>query len=795
MPIFQEIAMKNPPCIQSLASGSGTTLLFAIILCFLFLLPASEIIAGNKQKETIRIGILAKRGKQECSQKWGPTIAYLNGAVPGYRFLLVRLNFDELPGAVVDNKLHFVLCNPAMYVRLEHLYGATRIATLHNKRLNKAITRFGGVIFTRADRKDITSTNDLIGKTFMAVNPESFGGWLVAKRYLLNHGLRPEKDFTSLSFGNTHDSVVYQVKNGTVDAGTVRTDVLERMTKEGKINLREFKVLDPQPPDDTGFPFLRTTRLYPEWPFAKTKKADDQLARKVAIALLSMSADDNAAITADIMGWTIPLDYTPVHACLKFLHFSPYDQVEKITWRRMISQYRLWLMAMAGFVLLLIGSATHVFFLNRRLHTAMGELDRKLIERKEIIADLNEFKHALDQINDSVFMFNPDTLNFEYVNQGALSRIGYSYGELFAMTPVDIKPEFDEQQFRKMIDPLIQSREDSLTFTTIHRRKDGSTLPVEVFLQYVHQESGQGVFVAIVHDISSRLAEEKEKEQLQARLLHTQKLESVGRLAAGIAHEINTPVQYVGTNIDFLDESFSDIFRLVKRFLTLLTKARKIHIDESLLNAIDEELEEIDWEYLADEIPQAISQSKEGVRRVTSIVLAMKEFSHPGSKDKVPIDLNRLIETTITIARNEWKYVSEVKTDLAENLPQVPCLSDEMGQVLLNLLVNAAHAIADTLDKEDAESKGTITIATRLIDNMAEIKIRDNGAGIPQEIREHIFEPFFTTKEVGKGTGQGLAIARDVIVNKHGGTIEVSSTEGNGTTFIIHLPLTEDMQP
>ena len=792
MPIFRKIAMKNPPCIQSLSSGSRTILLFAVILCFLFLLPTPAILAGNNQQETIQIGILAKRGKRECSKKWGPTIAYLNGAIPNYRFLLVRLNFAELPGAVTTHKLHFVLCNPALYVGLEHLYGATRIATLQNKRLHKALTRFGGVIFTRADRRDITSIDSLFGKTFMAVNPESFGGWLVAKRYLLDHGLHPEKDFKSLSFGNTHDSVVYQVKNGKVDAGTVRTDVLERMTEEGKIDLREFKILDPQPPGKTGFPFLRTTELYPEWPFAKTKKTGEQLARKVAIALLSMAPENKAAITAGIMGWTIPLDYIPVHECLKVLHFPPYNQIERITWRQMIAQYRFRLMAMAGFGLLLAGSATHVFFLNRRLHATMAELDRKLIERKEIIADLNEFKQALDQINDSVFMFDPDTLKFEYVNQGALSRIGYSYGELFAMTPVDIKPEFDEQQFRRMIGPLRHNPDDSLTFTTIHRRKDGATLPVEVFLQYVQQESGPGVFVAIVHDISSRLAEEKEKEQLQARLLHTQKLESVGQLAAGIAHEINTPIQYVGTNIDFLDESFSDITRLIKRFLTLLTKARKMHIDESLLSSIDEELEEIDWEYLADEIPQAINQSKEGVRRVTSIVLAMKEFSHPGGKDKVPIDLNRLIETTITIARNEWKYVSEVKTDLAEDLPPVPCLSDEMGQVLLNLLVNAAHAIADTLNEKNISAKGIIEISTRLIDDMIEIRIRDNGTGIPQEIRERIFEPFFTTKEVGKGTGQGLAIARDVIVNKHGGTIDVQSTEGQGTTFIIHLPLAKD---
>jgi signal transduction histidine kinase len=312
---------------------------------------------------------------------------------------------------------------------------------------------------------------------------------------------------------------------------------------------------------------------------------------------------------------------------------------------------------------------------------------------------------------------------------------------------------------------------------------------VEIFLQYVQPAPGQGTFVAIVHDINKRLAREQEKEQLQSRLLHTQKLESVGQLAAGIAHEINTPVQYVGTNIDFLDEAFTDLTALIKQFLSLLAKAQQTDIDPKFLGAVQETVEEVDWDYLAEEIPEAINQSKDGVRRVTSIVQAMKEFSHPGSREKVPINLNRLIETTVTVARNEWKYVAEVKTDFAENLPQVPCLSDEMGQVILNLLVNAAHAIADKQGKGKNEPKGIITIATRLIDNRVEIRVQDTGSGIPEEILKKIFDPFFTTKEVGKGTGQGLAIARDVISNKHDGTLEVESVPGEGATFIIRLPL------
>ena len=769
-----------------------------ILLCWFIslylLIPIPQCHALEMENNVIRVGILAKRGNKQCISKWQDTISYLNKTVPDRHFILDCLDFRTLPKKVARGELDFILSNPSMYVQLEYTSGISRIATLKNKAHHKAYTRFGGVIFTRADRNDINGIQDLQGQRFMAVDRQSFGGWLVSKQHLVKQELNPEKDFQALLFGNTHDNVVYAVVQKKVDAGAVRTDTLERMAREGKIDLRQIKILDKQPEGDTDFPFLRSTRLYPEWPFAKARQTNEQLARQVVIALLAMNPDTRAAQSAHCMGWTIPLDYSPVHECLKELRLPPYNQAEKISFQQLITQYRPWIMAASTLILVLSGAASHVFILNRRLRRTMKKLDHELMERKKILVDLNEFKQALNQINDCVFMFAPDTLQFQYANRGAMLQIGYSYGELFAMTPVDIKPEFTEQQFRKLIEPLRHNPDDSLTFTTIHRRKDGSTLPVEIFLQYVEQGSGQDTFVAIVHDISSRLAEEKEKEQLQTRLLHTQKLESVGQLAAGIAHEINTPVQYVGTNIDFLDEAFTDLTALINQFLSLLAKARQADIDTTIVDAVQETLDEIDWEYLAEEIPEAVKQSKDGIHRVTSIVLAMKEFSHPGSREKAAADMNRLIATTITVARNEWKYVAEVETDFAEDLPQVPCLTDEMGQVILNLLINAAHSIEEKLGENPDGKKEKIVLTTRHIDTMVEITIRDNGMGIPPEIRKKIFDPFFTTKEVGKGTGQGLAIARDVIVNKHGGSIEALSSEGEGTTFILRLPIAEGTQ-
>ncbi|MCK5069763.1 MAG: DUF3365 domain-containing protein [Desulfocapsa sp.] len=283
---------------------------------------------------------------------------------------------------------------------------------------------------------------------------------------------------------------------------------------------------------------------------------------------------------------------------------------------------------------------------------------------------------------------------------------------------------------------------------------------------------------------------EQEKEKLQSQLLHAQKLESVGQLAAGIAHEINTPAQFIGTNVDFLEEASQDITEFVNQIQKIAEKA-----PQETASAIEKALEDMDWEYLAEEMPLAITQSNEGVKRVTSIVQAMKEFSHPGSKEKESRNLNQIIKTTTTVARNEWKYVADMELKLASDLPKIPLLGDEMGQVILNMLVNAAHAIAQKLGDNPEGHKGTITITTQQFEKSIELRIRDTGQGIPKKFRNRVFDPFYTTKEVGKGTGQGLAISHAVIVDKHGGTIRFESSEGKGTCFVITLPRQSSTDP
>ncbi len=328
----------------------------------------------------------------------------------------------------------------------------------------------------------------------------------------------------------------------------------------------------------------------------------------------------------------------------------------------------------------------------------------------------------------------------------------------------------------------------------INRRKDGSLFTDESTITPVADDRGKIThFIAVKQDITDRKIAEANQKQLQCELTHAQKLESVGQLAAGIAHEINTPTQYVGDNTRFLEEAFSDISTVLDKFEELLQAVKEGSVDEKLVEEVEATLKQADIEYLTKEVPQAINQSLDGVERVATIVRAMKEFSHPGSEEKKLVNLAEAIETTITVARNEWKYVAEVETQFDFEMPEISCLPGELNQVFLNLIVNAAHAIGDTLG-EDREEKGTITVGTRRDGAWAEIFIRDTGTGIPENVQAKIFDPFFTTKEVGKGTGQGLAIARSVVVDKHGGTIDCQTKQGKGTTFIVRLPVDEKQQ-
>jgi signal transduction histidine kinase len=292
---------------------------------------------------------------------------------------------------------------------------------------------------------------------------------------------------------------------------------------------------------------------------------------------------------------------------------------------------------------------------------------------------------------------------------------------------------------------------------------------------------------ALEAEIQERKRAEQDRVALERELAQIQKMESLGTLAGGIAHEINTPVQYVGENLRFLRESIAGLSQVLSKYRALAQSAQSEGVLTDEVAEVATSAEAADLEFLRQEMPTSIDQSLEGIDRISEIVRAIGEFSHPDAKEKTAIDLNHAIATTLTVAKNQTKYVADVETDFDTSLPPVTCLPGEFNQVILNLLVNAAHAIEET----KSESKGRITLATRRSADQVEIRISDTGAGIPEAIRKKIFDPFFTTKDPGKGTGQGLAICHTIITKKHGGTINVRSEPGEGTTFIVRLPLDE----
>jgi len=277
-----------------------------------------------------------------------------------------------------------------------------------------------------------------------------------------------------------------------------------------------------------------------------------------------------------------------------------------------------------------------------------------------------------------------------------------------------------------------------------------------------------------------------DQRRLENELAQAQKLESVGRLAAGVAHEINTPVQFVSDSVSFVREAMDDLSQIVDRYRELRTATEQGADVAAAARAVEEAEDDADLDYILENAPVALDRARDGLGRVAAIVRSMKEFAHPDRKEMAPADLNQAIQSTLVIASNEYKYVAEVETQLGE-VPLVNCYAGEINQVVLNLIVNAAHAIGDVV--KGTQSKGRIKVSTRVLDDQIEIAIADSGKGIPVDVRSRIFDPFFTTKEVGKGTGQGLAIARAVVVEKHGGTLHFETEVGQGTTFYIRLPI------
>ena len=413
---------------------------------------------------------------------------------------------------------------------------------------------------------------------------------------------------------------------------------------------------------------------------------------------------------------------------------------------------------------------------------------RDISQEVEIRHQLDEERSLLRDILSTIpylVFWKDEKLRYLGCNRHYAESVGLESTEaIVGKTDADLSWS-DEQveKFKAADREILEGGEPKLHVVEVHPGRDGIPRTFDTSRVPLREDGGDicGV-IAVYADIT-------EQTMLERQLQQAQKLESIGQLAAGIAHEINTPTQYVGDNTRFLQEGVSDLFRLLDAYAQVAEGVKSAAQVSAPVAEARRIADEIDLDFLREELPASISQSLEGIGRVSEIVRAMKEFSHPGGKRKQMIDLNRAIGSTVTVCRNRWKYVAELEMDLDGDLPQVSCLVGEFNQVMLNLIVNAADAIAERFP--DARS-GKIRVSTQRRGDKVEIRVCDNGGGIPEELRKRVFDPFFTTKAVGKGTGQGLAISHDVVVNKHGGSIEFECEAGEGTTFILQIPFSEE---
>ncbi len=590
---------------------------------FAVALSIAAPLAWANEPTPVKIGVLAFRGDEDARNRWAPTAEYLSAAIPSVRFEVAPLAPEELNAAVEKDALGFVLTNTGNYVDLEARHGISRIATLRSP----TGSVFGAVIFVRAERADIQTIADLKGKSFMAVQPEGFGGLLMAWRELKARGLDPFKDFKELKFsGFPQDRVAFAVLKGEVDAGTFRTDTLEAMAAEGKIRIDDFRVLNPLSHPE--FPYRVSTRLYPEWPFAKLKRTAPELAQAVALALLQMPRDAPAALAGGYRGWTVPLDYTPVHEMYRELRLGPYAELGEITIADLAQQYGHWIAAgvlvLVVFGLWLLRTEQLVAHRTRELSRANMELEREAAERKRAEASARE---------------------------------------------------------------------------------------------------------------------------RQAELAHVHRLNTMGEMASGLAHELNQPLAAV-----------------VNYAKGAVRRLKKGSVEPGELLA-------------------ALEQAALQAERAAAIVRRVRAFIRKEAPRHAALDCNKIVrETAGLMAADAERAGARLVLDLAKPPPRVRADAVQLEQVIVNLVRNAIEAMAES---DSPVRDITVRTLPAAVGGAVEITVEDTGPGLPADARERLFDPFFTTK--ADGLGLGLSISQS-IVEAHGGRLTATARPGGGMVFRFALP-------
>ncbi len=780
----------------------------------LFIFLSTVIISGHffsayadsaRDPALMTIGVLAHRGEERARQMWQPTARYLEQEIPGYRFVLRPLTLEQMWSAVASDELDFILTNTGNYVDLEATFDITRVATLKNMRNGKPYTSFGAVIFVRADRKNISQLKDLKGKSFAAVSKAAFGGFQMAWRELKEAGIDPFGDFSQLEFmGFPQDDIVKSVADGTFDAGTVRTDTLERMASRGEINLDDFRILNPH--TTPGFPFLHSTRLYPEWPFARARKTSDKFATRVVIALLKLSPDavpSNAGLNA---GWTVPLSYQSVHDLFRYLNIGHYARTGDVTLMQIVEQYRYWLILIAlGLVLAIyhfIRVERLVALRTGELFSANQALEKEIVEHTHSEEEAHTYRDHLQLLMDSTAeaILGIDRQGVcTFANHNCLSLIGFhDEKEIFGKKLQDILyiADHKDSDSSPQNTPLLRALQPGQRWhsdSEICHRRDGSVFPVEYWVHPIESEGVNQGYVITFINISRRKKVDAEltrhREQLaelveartmelknsnkelqnsisrlqetQSQLVQAEKMASLGSLVAGFSHEVNTPLGIGVTSASNIQEQ--------------LQRLNDLYISGTMKRS---ELEKfIDHTRLAGDILM------KNLRRAADLISSFKRVAVDQSSDEWrTIDLREYVDEIILSLKPRFKQSNVCVENCCEEDLIVYSHPGAIYQILSNLMINS---LIYAFDEGQA---GDLIIRARQRGDSIAMEIEDNGKGIPNEHQSKIFDPFFTTRRGSGGSGLGLNIVYNLVTGTLKGTISFASSAQEGTLFRVSFP-------
>ena len=705
------------------------------IMIFLFTLLITGLITGTSlgQENPVKIGVLAIRGAEQCLEKWLPTAQYLSARIPDRTFVIIPLDHKQIYPSVERGEVDFILTNPSFYVELEHWYGANRIATLKNQCLDSFYTRYWGVIFWRADRSDIQQINDLKGKTFIATAEGSLGGWRMVWRELKELGIDPYRDFKDLKFIGTQDAVVYAVRDGKVDAGTVRADTFIRMHAEGKINLENFYV-----PHEHGEmsvdcpPFPHSTRGYPEWPMAKVKHTPDELAEKVAIALIEMPSDSPAAIAAKCGGWTIPMNYQPVHECLRYLKVGHYKDLGKITITDVIITYWPYILFTIVLFFVITGFSIKILILNRNIKASHVKLQNIKAYTRGLIESSPD---ALVTFDESGVITDVNEQMAKLTGCAREELIGSQFRDYFTdpeRAYLGVKRSFEEG---KVTD-----------YELVMKSKTGNETIVSYNARVYRDEKGQvrGVFAA-ARNISER--KRVEKELKVAKEVAEAATRAKSEFLANMSHEIRTPMNGVIAAAELaLSEKMPP---KAERYLNIIQSSAYslLGIINDILDFSKIEADKLDLEtypFLLDEV----------IDRITDVFMT----EAAGKRIELLVDMD--LEAPNALIGDPLR----------------------LQQILKNLLSNAVKftdiggiILVRVTESEKSADRTTLTFS-----------VKDTGIGIASKYLSRLFKPFSqvdtsSTREY-EGTGLGLSICKR-LVEMMGGRIWVESELGKGSTF------------